>query len=85
MQRFCHIGEMDEALTILTVRVDDIPRLLAQMKRMGIACLLDEHFPTHGNRAGLSLGMVTTMWLTHVLSEADHRMNRVQSWAERRL
>src|SRR6266576_3156319 len=76
---------MNEALTILTERVDDIPLLLAQMQRMGIAHLLDEHFPTHGNRAGLSLGMVTTMWLTHVLSEADHRMNRVQSWAECRL
>jgi transposase len=76
---------MNEPLTILTERVDDIPLLLAHMQRMGIARLLDEHFPTHGNREGLSLGMVTTMWLTHVLSEADHRMNRVQSWAERRL
>src|SRR5438876_2654855 len=76
---------MNEALTILTERVDDIPLLLAQMQRMGIARLLDEHFPTHGNREGLSLGGVTTIWLTHVLSEADHRMNRVQSWTERRL
>jgi transposase len=76
---------MNEALTILKERVDDIPLLLAQMQRMGIAHLLDEHFPTHGNRAGLSLGMVTTIWLTHVLSEADHRMNRVRSRAERRL
>ncbi len=76
---------MNEPLTILTERVDDIPLLLAQMQRMGIARLLDEHFPTHGNREGLSLGMVTTIWLTHVLSQADHRMNRVQPWAERRL
>lgn len=76
---------MNEALTILTERVDDIPLLLAQMQRMGIARLLDEHFPTHGNREGLSLGELTTIWLTHVLSEADHRMNRVQPWAERRL
>ncbi len=76
---------MNEPLTILTERVDDIPLLLAQMQRMGIARLLDEHFPTHGNREGLSLGEVTTIWLTPVLSEADHRMNRVQPWAERRL
>src|SRR6266852_3592529 len=76
---------MNEPLTIRTERVDDIPLLLAQMQRMGIARLLDEHFPTHGNREGLSLGGVTTIWLTHVLSEADHRMNRVQSWTERRL
>lgn len=70
---------------ITTERVDDIPLLLAQMQRMGLARLLDAHFPTHGNRQGLSLGMVTTIWLTHILSQADHRMNRVQPWAEHRL
>ena len=76
---------MNEPLTIRTERVDDLPLLLAQMERMGIARLLDAHFPTNGNREGLSLGKVTTIWLTHVLSQADHRMNRVQPWAERRL
>jgi transposase len=76
---------MNEPLTIRTERVDDIPLLLAQMQRMGIADLLDEHFPTHGNRTGLSLGVVSVIWLTHVLSQADHRMNQVQPWAERRL
>ncbi len=76
---------MNEPLTIGTERVDDIPLLLAQMQRMGLAGLLDKHFPTHGNREGVSLGEVTTIWLTHVLSEADHRMNQVQPWAERRL
>ena len=76
---------MNEALTITTERVDDIPLLLSQMQRMGLARLLDAYFPTHGNREGLSLGGVTTIWLTHILSQADHRMNRVQPWAERRL
>src|SRR6266700_4784561 len=76
---------MNEPLTITTERVDDIALLLAQMQRMGITCLLDAHFPTHGNHQGLSLGMVSTIWLTHILSQADHRMNRVQPWAERRL
>ncbi len=76
---------MKEPLTITTERVDDLPLLLAQMQRMGLARLLDAHFPTHGNREGLSLGVVTTIWLTHILSQADHRMNRVQPWAERRL
>ncbi len=47
---------MNEALTIKTERVDDIPLLLAQMQRMGLVELLDKHFPTHGNRVGLSLG-----------------------------
>ncbi len=76
---------MKEPLTITTERVDDLPLLLAQMQRMGLASLLDAHFPTHGNREGVSLGVVTTIWLTHILSEADHRMNHVQPWAERRL
>jgi transposase len=76
---------MNEPLTITTERVDDIALLLAQMQRIGIARLLDAHFPTHGNHRGLSLGVVTTIWLTHILSQADHRMNRVQPWAERRL
>src|SRR6266571_5966677 len=76
---------MNEPLTIRTERVDDLPLLLAQMQRMGIARLLDEHLPTHGNREGLSLGEVTTIWLTHVHAPADHRMNHEQPWAERRL
>ncbi len=74
---------MKEPLNIETERVDDIPLLIAQMQRMELASLLDKHFPTNGNREGLSLGWVTVIWLTHVLSQADHRMNRVQAWAAR--
>jgi transposase len=59
--------------------------LLAQLERMGVQELLDEHFPTHGNWQGLSLGQVAIVWLSHILSQADHRMNQVQSWAEQRI
>jgi transposase len=59
--------------------------LLAHLERMGVQRLLDEHFPTHGNWAGLSLGWIVVVWLTHILSEADHRLNHVQAWSERRL
>jgi len=76
---------MTEPLTIRSERVDDIPLLLAQLDRMGVQPLLDEHFPTHGNWVGLSLGWVTVLWLTHILSEADHRLNHVQPWAVQRL
>src|SRR2546425_8431780 len=76
---------MNQTFSITTERVDDIPLLVAQMHRMGLASLLDTHFPTHDNRPGLSLGTVTTIWLTHLLSQADHRMNHVQPWAESRL
>jgi hypothetical protein len=76
---------MAEILNITTERVDDIPLLLAQLERMGVQPLLDEYFPTHGNWVGLSLGWVTVIWLTHILSEANHRLNQVEPWAEQRL
>ena len=76
---------MDEQLTVINERVDDIPLLLAHLERMGVQPLLDEYFPTHGNWAGLSLGWVAGIWLSHILSEADHRLNHVQAWAARRV
>jgi len=76
---------MTEKLTITNERVDDIPLLLAQMQRMGLQPLLDKHFPTHGNWLGLSLGWVTVIWLTHILSLGDHRLSHVEKWAGRRL
>src|SRR2546422_10189062 len=51
---------------IITERVDDIPLLLEQMQRMGLPALLDAHFPTHGNWQGLSLGWLTTIWLSSI-------------------
>jgi transposase len=76
---------MAEKLTLISERVDDVPLLLAQLERMGIQPLLDAHFPTHGNWVGLSLGWVTVLWLAHILSQADHRLNHAEPWAETRL
>ena len=60
---------MSEPISVTYERVDDLPLLLAQLKRMGIQQLLDKHFPTHGNWQGLSLGWVASIWrLTHPLS-----------------
>ena len=76
---------MSENLKITNERVDDIPVLLAQIERMQVGRLLDEHFPTHGNWQGLSLGKVTTVWLVFILTEANHRLSHVEEWAEQRL
>jgi transposase len=65
---------MTEKLTITSERVDDIPSLLAHMKKMELQVLLDKHFPTRGNWLGLSLGWVTVIWLTHIVSMGDHRL-----------
>ena len=69
-------------MTVYTERIDDIPLLMAMMDRIQLAPFLDQHFPTHGNWQGLSLGMVTQVWLAFILSEGDHRMSPVQQWAE---
>jgi transposase len=76
---------MTETLTITTERVDDLPLLLTHLLRMDVPSLLEQHFHQHGNWQGLSAGWVATIWLAHLLSEGDHRLNQVQPWAEKRL
>src|SRR5712691_5081253 len=76
---------MTGQLTLKHERVDDIPLLLAQIERMQVTKLLDECCPTHGNWEGLSLGQVVSVWLTFILSEANHRMSHVEPWAAIRL
>jgi transposase len=76
---------MNAELTIKTERVDDIPILTASLERMGVDELIDEHFSVHGNWQGISPGKMMTGWLSHILSEADHRLNQVQDWAAKRI
>jgi transposase len=76
---------MTDEPTLSIERIDDIPLLLAQLERMEVGPLLDQHFPSHGNWRGLSLGTVSTGWLTFILSQGDHRLSHTQSWAEARL
>jgi transposase len=76
---------MAENLTVQTERVDDIPVLMAQATRMGLPELIDRHFVPYGNWSGASLGMTTSIWLAHILSEGDHRLNQVEDWVAQRL
>ncbi len=76
---------MNAIPTILTERVDDMPLLLEHRQRMGLPTLFDTHFPTHGNWTGLSLGWVSTLWLSAILSRGDHRMGQVEPWVAKRL
>jgi transposase len=76
---------MSQELAVINERVDDIPVLLANAKRMGLSPLINEFFRPHGNWKGLAPGETTCVWLAHLLSEADHRLNHVRSWAAKRL
>jgi transposase len=73
---------MSKKITATHERVDDIPAILAHLKKMGVAALLDEHFPTNGNWQGLSLGWTTVVWWAFILSEGDHRLYRVEPWVQ---
>ena len=76
---------MNAIQNIITERVDDIPLLLEQMQRMELPTLIDTHFPAHGNWYGLSLGWVSTIWLSSILSRGDHRLVHVEPWVANRL
>ena len=52
---------------------------------MGIPEVLDQVIHPHGNRQGLSVGWLTTAWLSYILSEADHQMSVVEEWAAQRM
>lgn len=66
-------------------RIDDIPVLIQTLQTMGVSRIIDEICPPHGNWIGLSLGEICTVWLTHILSQGDHRLCKVQSWANKHI
>ena len=76
---------MHDIQNIITERVDDIPLLLEHMQRMELPTLIDTHFPAHGHWYGLSLGWVSIIWLSSILSRGDHRLVHVEPWVANRL
>jgi transposase len=72
-------------ITIHTERVDDIPILFGFIQKMCIQDILDKLVNSHGNRQGLSIGFLTTAWLTYIVSESDHRMVEVETWADKHI
>jgi transposase len=61
-------------------RLDDMPLLFGFMEKMGIQTAIDTVIKPHGNWQGLSMGWVVTIWLIHIASAYNHRMDRVQAW-----
>jgi len=63
--------------------VDDIPVLLATLHLLKVAENLDRHYPTgHLWKGELTFGEVTCVWICYIVSQGDHRLNRLQPWAE---
>lgn len=75
---------MHNIQSITTERVDDIPLLIEEMKRMGLPTLIDQCFPAHGNWHGLSIGWISTIWLSAIVSQGDHRLSHLEPWVAQR-
>lgn len=60
---------------IQSERVDDLPLLVAQQQKMGMAEIIDGIITPHWRREGLSVGQTIVTWLTFILSESDHRLS----------
>jgi transposase len=71
---------MKEDLSITAERIDDFVVLLALMQQMELPTILDRQFPRHWLQQGLSWGWTATIWLTHILSQGDHRKLTVRDW-----
>ena len=61
-------------------RVDDLPLLIGQQQKLGIAEIIDEIITPHWRRQGLSVGQTIEVWLAFILSESDHRLSYVKPW-----
>ena len=71
-----------EEVVIRVERVDDVPLLIGQMLKMGLADILDQHIPTHWKQRNLSWGLTTIIWLGYILSEGDHRKIAMEKYVE---
>jgi len=66
-------------------RLDDIPVIFGHLQKIHIQAIIDQAIEAHGNWKGPSPGWVITIWLSHILSEHTHCMDRVQDWVAKRL
>ena len=73
---------MDATLELTHERVDDVPLLVGFLIRMRLPEILDRHLPPHPLHQGLSNGWLITVWITYILSQADHRKSHVQAWVD---
>src|SRR5512143_1231722 len=74
---------VDATLELTHQRVDEVPLLLGFLIKLRLPEILDRHLPPHPLHQGLSNRWLLTVWLTPVLSRADHRKSPVQAWADR--
>jgi hypothetical protein len=61
-------------------RIDTIPLIIAILKKMRVAQIIDSIFIPHGNWSGLSYGQLAILFITYVLHSLTHRFSGMESW-----
>jgi transposase len=75
---------MENQLTVITERIDDVVLLLNVMMQIGLPELLNRQLSRHWKQEGLDWGWVIVIWLAYILSEGDHRKVVVREWVNER-
>jgi transposase len=74
---------VETTLQLTHERVDDVPLLLGFLIKLRFPQILDQHLKPHPHHQGLSQGWLITLWITSILSQADHRKSHVRDWANK--
>lgn len=75
---------MDNPPHVTTQVIGDVPLLIGLMIQMGLPELYDRTIGDHGLHHGLSGGWMMLIWLSFILSQADHAKVHVESWVRPR-
>lgn len=67
-------------LDIQIERVDDIPVVYGHLQKMNVQTIVDSAITPHGNWQGITPGWIIMIWLVHILTQHNHRMDCVQEW-----
>jgi hypothetical protein len=62
---------MTPHLTITSAQIHSLPLLLGVIENMGIRWLIDAHVTPHGAWQGASVGIIVSVWLSHMLGVHD--------------
>ncbi len=74
------MSQVRSTIQLESERIDDLPLLWGLLEHLQLSQLLDAHLGQHHLHKDLANGQVACVWLTFLLSEADHRKVAVQPW-----
>ena len=60
--------------------VDDIPLLLGYFQRLQLPQLIDSTFLHTFQAESKNIGILTALWLSHILSQSQHQSRHLRSW-----